>query len=365
MTPIRYLLWALSILFGFAVVVLLDKALSGIRNKWMKALIFIVRFLAMTGLGFELIADASPFLWKYAYPLMGIYIALFADCLCDIVLLILSFFKGERKKGSRTALLAAILLVLSVYGTVTSQNIRTDHLRFSSDKLGKDHRFVFLSDLHYGSSQTEKSFLKALEDIKAASPEFVLLGGDICDEHTEKEEMEWVFEQFGKLDIPVYYIYGNHDRQDRGDYVGGKHYREEEFEQAVLKNGVIILKDSFVPFGDDLILMGREDESNAGRLPVDGLPARPEGAYVINVDHSPYQNEDILATRADLQLSGHTHAGQIFPMRWLYTLAGLNVVYTYKLGDTDLYVSPGIGNWYYPFRNETHCSYAVIDLVKE
>ncbi len=131
-------------------------------------------------------------------------------------------------------------------------------------------------------------------------------------------------------------------------------------------SGVFILKDDFVSFGDDLVLMGREDSSRMnGRTAVENLPARPEGKYVINVDHSPYQNEDILATAADLQLSGHTHAGQIFPIRWLYTLARLNVVYSYRIGSTDLYVSPGIGNWYYPFRNETHCSYAVIDLVKD
>nr|MCR4952255.1 metallophosphoesterase [Solobacterium sp.] len=73
----------------------------------------------------------------------------------------------------------------------------------------------------------------------------------------------------------------------------------------------------------------------------------------------------IIETGADLQLSGHTHAGQIFPMRLLYNLAGLNVVYTYQIGPTALYVSPGIGNWYYPFRNETHCSWVMIDLIPE
>ena len=116
---------------------------------------------------------------------------------------------------------------------------------------------------------------------------------------------------------------------------------------------------------DDLVLVGREDVSNLTRIPLKDLPKREEGTYVIWADHSPYQNEEIREANADLQLSGHTHAGQIFPIRWLYTLVGLNVVYTYRIGNTDLYVSPGIGNWYYPFRNETHCSYAVIDLIRK
>lgn len=132
-----------------------------------------------------------------------------------------------------------------------------------------------------------------------------------------------------------------------------------------LGSGVIIVKDEVLQIEDDLVLVGREDVSNLTRIPLKDLAKREEGTYVIWTDHSPYQNEEIREANADLQLSGHTHAGQIFPIRWLYTLAGLNVVYTYRIADTDLYVSPGIGNWYYPFRNETHCSYAMIDLIQK
>ena len=365
MTFIRYINWVACILAGYALMALISSLLSRIRNKWVKALIFLIKFILLTALAFEMIADASPFLWKFAYPLMGLYVGLLSDWICDIVMFLLSFTKKEQKKGFRAVLLAVIVLIMGVYGTVTSQMIREDHLSYSSGKLSTDHRFVYLSDLHYGSSQTKESFEKALAKINSSSAEFVLLGGDICDEHTEKEEMKWVFEQLGSLDMPVYYIYGNHDRQDRGSYIGGKKYTEEEFEKAITDSGVTILKDGFVSFGDDLVLLGREDSSRKDRLAADDLPLWPEGKYVICVDHSPYQNDDIKAAGADLQLSGHTHAGQIFPIRWLYTLARLNVVYSYRIGTTDLYVSPGIGNWYYPFRNETHCSFAVIDLIKE
>ena len=86
--------------------------------------------------------------------------------------------------------------MISFYGTFTAQNIREDHISFISDELDTSHRYVFLSDLHYGSSQSPASFEKAQERIKDVSPEFILPGGDICDEYTEKEEMQWVFEEF-------------------------------------------------------------------------------------------------------------------------------------------------------------------------
>ena len=114
---------------------------------------------------------------------------------------------------------------------------------------------------------------------------------------------------------------------------------------------------------DDLVVLGREDASREDeRCAVRDLPARPEGAYVVCVDHSPYQEEDILATGADLQLSGHTHAGQFFPLQYVYRLSVNNIYGDYKVGSTDLYVSSGIAGWYFPFRTVAHCNYEVINL---
>ena len=69
--------------------------------------------------------------------------------------------------------------------------------------------------------------------------------------------------------------------------------------------------------------------------------------------------------KADLQLSGHTHAGQLFPLRCVYALIGLNVYGDYTIGDTQLYVTSGITGWYLPLRNEANCSYEVITLQPE
>ena len=187
MTLIRYIEWILSILAGFAVMSFISSFLEKVRNKWLKLLIFFIRLLAMTGLGFLMIAAESHITWTYAYPLMGIYIALFGECACDVITCILHCLKKEQKKGARLILTGIIVLLYAAYGTVNSQIIHEDHLSFSSTKLQEKHTFVFLSDLHYGSSQTSRSFENALKQISAEKPEFILLGGDICDEHTTKE----------------------------------------------------------------------------------------------------------------------------------------------------------------------------------
>ena len=81
--------------------------------------------------------------------------------------------------------------------------------------------------------------------------------------------------------------------------------------------------------------------------------------------HPRFPADDILKTDADLQLSGHTHAGQYFPLRFVYMLARLNVVGEYRIGNTDLYVSPGIGGWGMPFRNESRSQFEYVHIMPQ
>jgi hypothetical protein len=254
-------------------------------------------------------------------------------------------------------------LAFLIYGTVNMETVRANELTYKSNKLKTKHTFVFLSDLHYGSSQTPKVVEKAIEKIKSYNPEFIVLGGDITDELTKKEEMESVYRLLGATGIPVYYVYGNHDRQMSADLIGGAAYTPEELEQTIKANGITILKDSWDRVAEDLVLFGREDISTATRLPLDNLPAMPGNAFVLSVDHSPYQYDDIAGFGADLQLSGHTHAGQFFPLQIIYNMLKLNAYGFYRHGNTDVYVSSGISGWLFPFRTEEACHFEVITLL--
>jgi predicted MPP superfamily phosphohydrolase len=194
----------------------------------------------------------------------------------------------------------------------------------------------------------------------------VILGGDITDERTSAEDMKRIYEMIGSLGLDVFFVYGNHDLQSHGHYLSGPTFTPEELEEAITGNGIKILRDEMVQWADDLVILGREDgEDREKRMKVDELPERPGDAYVICADHTPYIEDDILATGADLQLSGHTHAGQLFPLKYVYKLGVRNIYGEYKRGDTTLYVSPGISGWYFPFRTQAYCNYEVIKLSPE
>ena len=128
---------------------------------------------------------------------------------------------------------------------------------------------------------------------------------------------------------------------------------------------ITVLRDEWVSVADDLVIFGREDAAGDSRKPLSDIADRPEGAFVLSVDHSPYETKDIIESGADLQLSGHTHAGQLFPLRMVYDLAGYDAYGFYRHGNTNLYVSAGVSGWCFPLRTEAGCHYEVLTLQPE
>ena len=366
MTLALYFQFALWVIAAVIAVQLIQIPIRKRCKTWVRIVLWIVKFLIAFAITFEMIADASPLFWNNGYIFAGLYLALMGDLLGGLFCIPFIVKKNINRKGrDQMAAAASMTLLLTLYCCINAGVISRHELTFTSDKLTSEHKIVFISDLHYGSSQFESTIEKAFKEIEAVKPEAILLGGDLTDEHTTKEEMQYLYKRLGEMDIPVYFIYGNHDRQPRGNYVGGAKYTEDELVQAITGNGITILKDEIVQLSDDLAVLGREDPSSDERKDPSALPKYPDGAYIIAVEHNPYETEDIRKQNADLQLSGHTHAGQLFPLRILYTCAGLKVVGEYQEGNTTVYVSPGIGGWFYPMRNESFCWYEEITLKPE
>ena len=339
----------------------------GIRKKtgWKLLIVSLaIKFFVITLLAFLLVASDNVLTWRFPLLLGGLYVAVSADLIKDIVFLVFVLLK-KKKRFLRLSIMFSVIFtgVVFAYSYFNMQIITPENIHFSSEKLKTEHRFVFLSDLHYGTAQQKGSFERALQEIESIKPDFIILGGDITDEFTTKDEMNEMYDRLGEANIPMYFIYGNHDRQDNAEYAYGRLYTDEELVTAMERNHVTIVKDAYVRLYDDLILLGREDPCRNGeRVPFGKLPPRPGDGYLLCVEHTPYQNEDIISQKADLQLSGHTHDGQLFPLHWVYTLSGLKVHGLYNAGDTNVYVSSGIAGWGAPIRTESHCVYEIVTI---
>ena len=123
-----------------------------------------------------------------------------------------------------------------------------------------------------------------------------------------------------------------------------------------------------IPFCQEVVcggiqLIGRDDRSNARRLPLQKLMARIDKSKpVILLDHQPYQLAESQAAGIDLQFSGHTHHGQVWPMNWV-----TDHLYEQSHGyrqweNSHIYVSSGLSLWGPPFRIGTESEMVVLQL---
>ena len=368
MNGTNYIIWLVMNLGWFAVISLLQYPVRKRRMIPLRIVLIVAKFLVGSAMAYTCMVTNIGYSFWGSYLMASLYVALLGDVAGDII----SFpfvLKNKEKSpnGLQMTLCAVCAWLYLIYGTVNMQTVTANEFTITSDKLDRSHTVVFLSDLHVGSSQSFNTVKKTVRKVEAAKPEMVLLGGDIVDEYTTKEEMENVFALFGGLDAPVYYAYGNHDRQPFQHACGGYRYTPDELDAALEANGIIALKDEWVQAADDIVVIGREDclHAKEDRKDWDEIPAYPKDDFVLVLDHSPYQTEDIIKSGADLQLSGHTHAAQLFPFNWVYILFGYDSYGFYHHGDTTLYVSSGASGWCFPFRSEKGCHYEVITLTPE
>ena len=286
----------------------------------------LIELILFILIAFATIAMNNIFTVEITYLFGGMYIVILSDTITNIIMMIVSFFDKNISIFTYGILASVVMIIIFTYGTINSQVIKPNYLTFNSQKIKNNHTFVFMSDMHYPTAQFKSSVKKALNDIKMLNPEFILLGGDITDDLTKYEEIKEIYENIAELNIPTYFIYGNHDRQNDAYRIGRQKISVDELEKIIKENGITILKDEW-----------------------------------------QYATEDIIELGADLQLSGHTHAGQLFPLKTVYKLGVEYVFGKYKITDSPsdkyLYVSSGFSGWVLPFRNEEHCNYEVISLI--
>lgn len=268
------------------------------------------------------------------------------------------------RKAYKSGLVPILMIaILFTYGYFNMTTIRQTNYTVSSEKLTSDYRVVFISDTHFGTVHDADTLKETVDRINQLNPDLVILGGDIIEEGTDKAEMQEAFEILGNLNSAygTYYIYGNHDRQR---YTDNPSYSEWELTDTLGKNGIMILREDSVSIGNDLLLVGREDlGSKDDRLPSDNLLTPDvQNRFILVADHQPNNVEGNKNLGADLQISGHTHGGQILPLGCFAFLYNGYVYGQYQTDDTTVIVSSGFAGWGFPIRTQGVSEYVVIDL---
>ena len=280
----------------------------------------------------------------------------------------LNFIPIIHKKGLLAIIIFTIIILGSVYGM---NHIELTEYNLTTDKIdNKSYSILFISDVHYGTVQNTQLLKDSILKINNLKPDIVVLGGDIVDERTTKESMQEIFEELGKINSTygTYYIFGNHDRQPyTSDYENGNRtFTDSDLNQSIEKNGIKILNDDKITINNDIVLVGRSDaewEDSINRTDVNEILNESDlSKYIVVLDHQPVEYEENAQEGVDLQLSGHTHGGQVFPYGMIYDLSGRLNYGEYEIKDMKQIVSSGLTGWGWPMRNEAKCEYVLINI---
>ncbi|EKL1314205.1 metallophosphoesterase [Campylobacter lari] len=206
--------------------------------------------------------------------------------------------------------------------------------------LKEDLNIALLSDVHLGKNLGE-DFLKTLiDEVNALNADIIIIAGDLIDADIASMTYINLLENF-KSKYGTYFVYGNHEYYNDINAISKK--------LKTLKN-FKVLEDESIDFGD-FTLSGTLDlaakrlgfkESNIEKIKTQ---INQEKVNIL-ITHQPKYVKTYDVSGFDLILSGHTHAGQIFPFSLLVYLEQGFVYGLYKLSkDSLLYVSSGAGFW--------------------
>jgi predicted MPP superfamily phosphohydrolase len=220
----------------------------------------------------------------------------------------------------------------------------------------KSLKIVGVSDLHLGVNIDKNRLTRYVERINEQKPDLILIAGDIVDNNVLPLEKERMWEEFNRLQAPlgVYFCLGNHE------YLSGI----EPSMNFLKKTNMHLLIDDYALVDSSLYIIGRDDkQGNPKRKSLKALVENTTAPLPrILLDHEPYHLEEAEACGINLQFSGHTHSGQIWPVNLLVKRM-YEVSHGYKQkGNTHYFVTSGLGLWGPPFRIGTQSEILVFTL---
>jgi len=243
-----------------------------------------------------------------------------------------------------------LLIVLFCGNVRYNHKYRREYNIKTNKTIRKPYKIVMCSDLHLGYNNSVEEFRRWVELINEEKADFILIAGDIIDGNIRPLEIEHIDKEFCNFNAPVYACLGNHE------YLAGKKQSIDFYN----KSKIHLLTDESIII-NDIEIIGRDDRSNSNRKPLKDISSTNQ-LYKILLDHQPYNLDEAEKCNIDLQLSGHTHHGQIWPLNWITDLIYEYAYGYHSKGKTDYYISSGMGIWGGKFRICTTSEYIVINI---
>jgi hypothetical protein len=253
-------------------------------------------------------------------------------------------------------ILLAFVLVLGVYNYYNAHKLVVNERTLKLDNLTSEVNIVHLSDVHFGSVRHREIIRQIASKLKEleSSCDVAIISGDLADGSSVVEENDFL--ELREVNMPIVFTPGNHDFYPGLDSVI----------KACKNAGMIVLdNDNFeiknlniygLTYSFDDIEMPSDDELKS--------KINPDMVNIINY-HVPYQWDEFSSLGFDLQLSGHTHGGQFYPVIYIsWKLFKYNMGLFKNDSSKYLHVTTGVGSMDTPMRWGTDSELVILKLRK-
>jgi len=298
--------------------------------------------------------------------ILPFYLYLFISLLLFDLFLLLNLkariLSGEtRKSFSFRSFTLSAMIILSVAvvigGVINLNTIRISKYEVEVPRKNakSDHlRIAFVADFHIQQNTSIQYVEQFVRKVNALQPDILLYGGDIVEGDRENETSEAVESTLRNITTKygAFGVVGNHE------FYGGQ-------EQGTFfrRSGIILLCDTIVRIDSSFYLAGRYDQHFVHRKTISEiLGSDTPDLPVILMDHRPTQLQEVSQTAVDVQFSGHTHNGQLFPLNYI-----LSRMYEMSWGyrrirNTHFFVTSGLRLWGPPVKTAGKSEIMLVDI---
>ncbi len=269
-----------------------------------------------------------------------------------------TFILGARVIALGTLIVFFSTMYVGYHNVIKLKLVHKKHYLKGFSQSGKEHhlRIGLMADTHIGAAISNEHIDNAVELLMNEKPDLILVAGDYVDNKADYLHKGTITETMKKLKAKygVYFALGNHEY--RGDV-------EENIRWVREDVGANLLRDSLTQIDSLFTLIGRDDYVNQNRPMLEKLTKSIDKSRpTILFEHTPHALDSLVSSPVDIAFYGHTHAGQVWPVPYLTYLIYGAVHGSYQRGNTEVYITSGVGAARTPYRLGTQSEIVIYDL---
>lgn len=323
------------------------------KKSWRYTL-SILTLIAIITLLIEVIFQPTSSLWFVWNNIINFYI-LCSFCFFIWIGLYHLWCHIIHHKHHSFFIICLLLVSISITGLGYSSHFHKEitdyHVTIPKNTTLSSLKIAFISDIHIGSGTSPQQIKNLVDTLNQNQYDLICLGGDIFDENSPQDYIEQTLKILSAAHSKygIYAVDGNHEK-----------YISLSSQKLYQKYKITYLNEKFVCIDGLFNIIGREDVSLHSSTSIDTICENMDSSLpTIVLDHNPGRYKEN-QKYADIQLSGHTHAGQIFPGNVITNLLYDNDYGLLVQNHHSLIVSSGYGSWGFPIRFMTNCEYVEV-----